>query len=409
MPISQRCRDRCASRSALPRSLVALATLLGASSSARAVQGTPPDVAVVASDFGITEVANRLQATGLFGQVVAYDVQSFTPTLAQLSNFDAVLTWTYSNYHDAVQLGNVLADYSDQHGGVVVAALANVESTGQRYLQGRWLTGGYEVVAGQGGLQTGAATLGNVHFPTHPLMSGVTSFDGGGISFRPASVAVTSGSRRIAEWSDGKTLVALHGTIPGRVDLGFYPVSMGGFPGSWELGTDGSRLTTNALLFAAASNYPPFCSGDSSAAACPCANSGLPARGCASSVNLGGARLRTFGIATLGADTLSLRGSGMTNSTALYIQGSTQAQGGSGIVFGDGLRCVGGNILRLGSAQNSGGYSLYPAAGNPSVSQRGLVTAPGTRTYQVWYRDAAPFCTPSTFNLTNGVVVTWTN
>jgi hypothetical protein len=29
------------------------------------------------------------------------------------------------------------------------------------------------------------------------------------------------------------------------------------------------------------------------------------------------------------------------------------------------------------------------------------------RTYQCWYRNAAVFCTASTFNLTNGGQVTW--
>jgi len=42
------------------------------------------------------------------------------------------------------------------------------------------------------------------------------------------------------------------------------------------------------------------------------------------------------------------------------------------------------------------------------VSQRGLVTTPGLRTYQVWYRNAAAFCSASTFNLTNGLSVSWT-
>jgi hypothetical protein len=38
---------------------------------------------------------------------------------------------------------------------------------------------------------------------------------------------------------------------------------------------------------------------------------------------------------------------------------------------------------------------------------RGLVAAPGTRTYQVWYRNAAAFCTSSTFNLSNGLQIAW--
>jgi hypothetical protein len=33
---------------------------------------------------------------------------------------------------------------------------------------------------------------------------------------------------------------------------------------------------------------------------------------------------------------------------------------------------------------------------------------PGVRTYQAWYRNAAVFCTASTFNLSNGYSITWT-
>jgi hypothetical protein len=78
-----------------------------------------------------------------------------------------------------------------------------------------------------------------------------------------------------------------------------------------------------------------------------------------------------------------------------------------GAVFGDGLRCAGGTAVRLKTTTNVGGGSQYPQAGDPSVSTKGAVTAPGTRTYQVWYRNSAAFCTPSTFNLTNGVEVAW--
>jgi hypothetical protein len=38
---------------------------------------------------------------------------------------------------------------------------------------------------------------------------------------------------------------------------------------------------------------------------------------------------------------------------------------------------------------------------------RGAVTAPGVRTYQIYYRNPTPFCTAATFNLTNAVSVTW--
>jgi len=151
-----------------------------------------------------------------------------------------------------------------------------------------------------------------------------------------------------------------------------------------------------------------FCAGDGSGTACPCGNASAPGDnvGCLHSLGSGG-KLRATGIASIGADTVLLSGSQMPNSSALYFQGLNQQGGGAGNVFGDGLRCAGGTILRLGTKLNAGGSSQYPDVGDPPVSVRGGVTSPGTRTYQVWYRNAASFCTPATFNLTNGLELTW--
>jgi hypothetical protein len=40
-----------------------------------------------------------------------------------------------------------------------------------------------------------------------------------------------------------------------------------------------------------------------------------------------------------------------------------------------------------------------PGAATRRLWQRGA--------YQVWYRNAASFCTPSTFNLSNGIEIAW--
>jgi Tol biopolymer transport system component len=153
----------------------------------------------------------------------------------------------------------------------------------------------------------------------------------------------------------------------------------------------------------------PYCPGDGSGTACPCGNSSAPGsgQGCLHSLGTGG-MLRAGGVASLAADSVVLTGTLMPNSSALYFQGTTDTGGGSGIVFGDGLRCVGGNIIRLGTKMNTGGSSHYPSAGDPPVSVRGVVTVPGERTYQIWYRNAASFCSAATFNLTNGVRFSWT-
>jgi hypothetical protein len=126
-------------------------------------------------------------------------------------------------------------------------------------------------------------------------------------------------------------------------------------------------------------------------------------------VNAAGAHLAGSGVASISNDTLSLDGSGMTNSSALYFQGTTQVAAGAGGVFGDGLRCAGGSVIRLGTKINTNGSSSYPGSGGSlPISVKGADAAGNTRTYQCWYRNAAAFCNPETFNLTNGGQTTWT-
>jgi hypothetical protein len=151
-----------------------------------------------------------------------------------------------------------------------------------------------------------------------------------------------------------------------------------------------------------------FCPGDGSGTACPCGNNSLTGSesGCLSSLGQG-AKLVGSGSASVSNDTFVLQGSQMPNSSALYFQGTTQQAGGVGAVFGDGLRCAGGTIIRLGTKTNSAGASQYPAAGDVLISVKGSLASGNTRTYQVWYRNAAAFCTSATFNLSNGVQVQW--
>jgi hypothetical protein len=152
-----------------------------------------------------------------------------------------------------------------------------------------------------------------------------------------------------------------------------------------------------------------YCFGDGSSAGCPCANESEPGsgEGCLHSGGTGGL-LTASGSSSLSADTVVLHGDLMLNSSALYFQGTTQLGGGMGVHFGDGLRCVAGNVRRLRIVTNVNGTSQYPDVGDPSISVKGVILEPGVRRYQVWYRNAAPYCEPATFNLTNGLSIVWT-
>ncbi len=167
-------------------------------------------------------------------------------------------------------------------------------------------------------------------------------------------------------------------------------------------------ITVHGLVEIVPATGLVFCAGDGSGTPCPCGNDAAAGTqgGCLNSLGVA-ARLEAVGQASLTSDTVQLRGSNMPNGNALYFQGTTQQSAGLGAPFGDGLRCAGGTIVRLGTKLNAAGASTYPGSGDASVSVRGLIVAPGTRTYQVWYRNAAAYCTASTFNLTNGLQVVW--
>jgi hypothetical protein len=78
-------------------------------------------------------------------------------------------------------------------------------------------------------------------------------------------------------------------------------------------------------------------------------------------------------------------------------------------MFGDGQLCAAIGIIRMGVVFPTAGVAAYPGGLTPNpISIAGAPIAAGNiKHYQCWYRDAAPFCTVDTFNLTNGVSLTW--
>lgn len=154
------------------------------------------------------------------------------------------------------------------------------------------------------------------------------------------------------------------------------------------------------------SEIVPLCFG--TASACPCGVAGAAGHGCPNSVHPAGGLLTGAGLARVSCDSVSLTATSIPNSSALLFQGTAAVNGGLGSVFGDGLRCAGGPVIRLGTQAASGGSAQWPAPGGLALSVAGtLPPLGGERYYQAWYRNAAAFCTSATFNLTNGVRIVW--
>lgn len=154
-----------------------------------------------------------------------------------------------------------------------------------------------------------------------------------------------------------------------------------------------------------------FCAGDGRGTACPCGNDATIAsgRGCVNSLALGSS-LIGLGNASLSSDTLKLHVSSISpTATMLLFQGTTHVFGGTGSVFGDSLLCTAGAYVRVAIfAADSLGTASYPFGAQPALSIQGMVGAPGSRDYQVMYRDNTTYCTSDFFSLTNGVTLQWT-
>jgi hypothetical protein len=161
----------------------------------------------------------------------------------------------------------------------------------------------------------------------------------------------------------------------------------------------------------ASGTFSPFCLGDGTGGGwiCPCGNHvGSPGHGCGNSAGTGGGLLGASG--STAPDTLVLSVTGLTpNAFCLFFQASAMTPAA---VFGDGVRCAGGNLVRLYTRQASGGAASAPGAGDVSISARSAAAGDplgplSTRVYQVYYRDPTVFGCAATFNITNGLRITW--
>ena len=158
----------------------------------------------------------------------------------------------------------------------------------------------------------------------------------------------------------------------------------------------------------------PFCFGDGTGPVpCPCNNAGAAGHGCANSQNPAGALLTAAG--TTSPDTLTLTSSGQIPAAfSILLQGSADLA--LPLPFGDGLRCIGGQLSRLYVDAGSGGVVVFPPSGALPISAqsalKGDALLPGAmRSYQVYSRDAnAAFCPAPAgdgWNVSNAQRVVW--
>jgi hypothetical protein len=217
--------------------------------------GSRPRILVLAAadPVYVDDVRTKLEAFGVFAEVDEFDATAGTPSLLLLRNYDAVLVMPDMDTDDPAALGDVLADFVDSGGGVVLSQFVMDHVAFQDW--GRFEDEDYFVIS-PGGAASGGGPFGmTVLDGSHPILDGVSTFSGGTSSYRTVGATVPVEYDLLAIWDDGAStpLVAV-GTIGGtrRADLDFYPpTSDTGRSDFVDPSTDAMRIVANALRWVA--------------------------------------------------------------------------------------------------------------------------------------------------------------
>jgi hypothetical protein len=101
---------------------------------------------------------------------------------------------------------------------------------------------------------------------------------------------------------------------------------------------------------------------------------------------------------------MTMQGTGFpaNSAPAAVVVRSNPLDTATPVVFGDGLRCIGTPLVRLGAAVANSGVSVHTFG-------HGQAAGTGEFFYQLWFRNVpVMFCDPlAAFNLSNGRTLTW--
>jgi len=168
---------------------------------------TGPSILYAPSDPDAPEYRAQIGAAAGTSVVDYFDASFATPTLAHLAQYDVVYTWVNLAYADNVAMGDVLADYVDQGGNVVLGVFCTY--TAGYYLDGRIMQPGYSPVYSPtgGNLWSTSAYAGN---GSTCIYDGVTALD----AFYRDDLAVRSGAFVDGTYVDGAICHAFQAVPP---------------------------------------------------------------------------------------------------------------------------------------------------------------------------------------------------
>lgn len=201
---------------------------------------------------GAKDVQTKLAALNAFDTVDVVYVRDATPALEQLEAYDAVAYLAYWPAANPTLMGDVLADYLESGGGVVVFSYAAWDAQGLNDLKGRYASQ-YALMSNttsQSRAISASSTLSERVEPDSPLLDGVTSFSCTTSNCYHLRTALKNEAIVVAKWGHGHPLV-LRRDFDGHkvVELNVKGGSSDTNAGAWDPATDGATLIKNALVY----------------------------------------------------------------------------------------------------------------------------------------------------------------
>jgi subtilisin family serine protease len=167
-------------------------------------------VVILVSGGDVQPIRDLLRMFPDLTQVDVLSLSSGSPSLAFLLQYDSAVLMISSSSYDPYALGDVLADYVDAGGGVVMTVASFVSNWAVR---GRFLAEGYSPFAVGTG-PVGSGELGNYN-AAHPIMSGVQTAQ----ADARGDAALAPGAEWVASFSDGVPFIATKGNQVAAVNV----------------------------------------------------------------------------------------------------------------------------------------------------------------------------------------------
>ncbi|KAJ6242150.1 lute [Anaeramoeba flamelloides] len=202
------------------------------------------------------DVMKSIRTTGIT-HVKEINLCERTPNYKEIKDYDAILFFSLSALQSPKKVGNLLAKFVEDLGGLVVCsinALRNDSSDG-RELKGRIIDEHYLPIKKGKEICQERRKLGLVVIGNHLVMNDVKKFDAGRNSWHIKTKRVTENSKIICKYDNDHIMVA-EKVVPDRgkvVVLNFFPVSdsVRNNDEYWLTNTDGYNLIANSVEYVA--------------------------------------------------------------------------------------------------------------------------------------------------------------